>query len=171
MATGNTLLWLSPLSSCGPNATAAQFDTIVGTSTPAESVPVLAFDSTTAEYADFRAKMPQHYGGGGVTLHLATGGGGAAGTYNFRAAFRAIEDDTEDLDTTAHTYDYNDVDITGPSAIGEVVIDTLAFTDGADMDSTGAGDEFILRIGRNPADAQDTMAADAYLHGIEIRET
>ena len=171
MASGNVLGYWTALSSCGPATTAAQFDTIAGASTPAESVPVLAFDSTTAEYADFRGKMPPHYAGGGVTLYLTTGVASAAGVYNMRAAFRSLEDDAEDIDTTAHTYDFNDVDITGASAVGEVAVDTLAFTDGADMDSCGAGDEFILRIGRNPADAQDTMAADAYLHSFEMRET
>lgn len=171
MASGNLLgYWLST-SSCGPATAYAQLDHITGASTPAELVPVLAYDSSTAEYADFRGKLPPHYAGGGVTLYITHGGGATSGAYNWRAAFRSLEDDAEDIDTTAHTYDFNDVDVTGPTAVGEVAIDTLAFTDGADMDNCGAGDEFIIRVGRNPADAQDTMAADAFLHSLELRET
>lgn len=172
MASGNTLCYFSPLASCGPNATAAQFDTIVGTSSPVEAIPVLAFDSTTVEYADFRGKMPQHYAGGGITIIIAHGAGTATGGVTWEIAFRSIEEDTEDLDTTAHTYDYNSLDVaTLASAIGEVIYDPMTFTDGADMDSVGAGDEFILRIRRATGDANDTAAADAYLHGLEIRET
>ena len=44
-------------------------------------------------------------------------------------AFRSFEDDTEDLDTTAHTYDYNTVNIaTLPTAVGEVSYDSITFT-------------------------------------------
>ena len=171
MASGNTLLILTPASGSPPATLAAQWDELVGTSTPAERVPVFAFDPTTVEYMDFYGVMPQNYAGGGVTLQLKTGGGTANGVYTFEVAFREVADDAEDLDTTAHTYDYNSVDITGPTAVGEVAYDTLAFTDGADMDSVGAGDMFVLRIKRNTADAQDTMATDAYLHSIEVRET
>ncbi len=170
MASGNTLFYIHPTAAVGPATTAAQFDTIAGASSPAESIPVLAFDTTTVEYADFRCKMPQHYAGGGVTLVICSGAGTTTGTLQWAAAFRSFEDDAEDLDTSAHTYDYNTVNIgTLPSAVGEVSYDNITFTDGADMDSVGAGDEFILRIRRDTG--SDTAAADGYLHGIEVRES
>lgn len=172
MASGNTLLWLGPQNVCGPATLAAQLDSIAGTSTPAETIPVLAFDSATTEYADFRCKMPQHYAGGGVTVVICSGAGTATGGVTWEVAFRSIEDDTEDLDTTAHTYDYNTVDVTTlASVVGEVTYDNITFTNGADMDSVGAGDEFVLRIRRKHDDADDTAAADAFLIGMEVRES
>ncbi len=172
MASGNSLLYFGAASRCGPATAAAQYDFVVGTSSPVENIPVLAFDTTTVEYADFRGKMPQNYAGGGVTLSFCTGCGTATGGVVMAAAFRAFEDDTEDLDTTAHTYDYNTMTIgTLASAVGEVTYDTMTFTDGADMDSVGAGDEFILRVRRDTGNGSDTAAADLFLHGIEIRET
>src|SRR6185503_7697094 len=167
MASGNTLLYLTPQAFCPPATIAAQFDVIAGASTPAESFPVLAFDTTTDEYADFRCKMPQHYAGGGVTVVICSGAGTTTGTLQWAVAFRAIKDDAEDLDTTAQTYDYNTVNIgTLPNVQGEVTYDNITFTDGADMDSVAAGDEFVLRIRRDTG--SDTAAADGYLHGIEI---
>jgi hypothetical protein len=114
--------------------------------------------------------MPAHYAGGGVTVIICSSAGTTTGTLQWAVAFRAIKDDAEDLDTTAQTYDYNVVNIgTLASAVGEVTYDNITFTDGADMDSTAAGDEFILRIRRDTG--SDTASTDCYLVGIEIKET
>jgi hypothetical protein len=170
MASGNTLLYLDPRTAALPATAYAQLEIINGASSPAEAIPVLAFDTTTVEYADFRAKMPQNYAGGGLTVVICSGAAGTAGTLQWAVAFRAIKDDVEDLDTTAQTYDYNTVNIgTLANVQGEVTYDNITFTDGVDMDSVAAGDEFILRIRRDTG--SDTLAADAYLHGIEVRET
>ena len=64
------------------------------------------------------------------------------------AAFRAIEDDAEDIDA-AHTYDFNMVTDTATNLSGEYTAAVITFTDGADADSAGTGDPFILRIRRN----------------------
>lgn len=172
MASGNTLAYLVAAAVSGPASSAAQFDTIAGTSTPAESIPVLAFDTSTVEYADFRCKLPQHYAGGGLTVVIASSCGTTTGGVVIAAAIRRINDDAEDLDTTAHTYDYNTVTIsTLASAVGELTYDNITFTSGTDMDSLAAGEEFILRIRRDTGNGSDTAAADWFLHGIEIRET
>jgi hypothetical protein len=173
LASGNTLLIFTPTSPSGPGGTTtAQMDWLVGTSTPAESVPVLAFDSATVEYADFHSVLPAAYAGGGLTLTFAHGANTATGGVAYEAAFRRIESDLDDLDTTAFTYDYNTVAIaTLPSAVGEVIYSNLTFTNGADMDSLAAGEAFILRVRRATANATDTAAADSYIHRIIIKET
>ena len=172
MASGNTLLYLRPTDATPPATLYAQLDWLAGASSPAENIPVLAFDSSSTEYMDFRGKMPQHYAAGGLTLVICSGAATTTGGVRWDVAFRSIEDDTEDLDTTVHSYDYNGVSVTTLASVqGEVTYDNITFTDGADMDSVGAGDEFILRIKRTHDHADDTAAADAYLHGIEIRET
>lgn len=171
MASGNTLLVLTPSDYSPPATIYATLDMMVGTSTPAESIPVLDFDDTTVEYADFYGIMPRHYAGGGVTLTIYWSAAQATNNGAWAAAFRRVADDAEDLDTTAQTYDYNTTaDLTPASAVGEVAYDTLAFTDGADMDSVTAGDYFILRVKR-PAPSGTKITGDCSIHAIEIKET
>lgn len=171
MASGDTLLVLTPLDNVPPATIYATLDTMVGTSTPVESVPVLDFDDTTVEYADFYCTMPRNYAGGGVTLTFFWSAAAATNNGAWAAAFRRVADDAEDLDTTAQTYDYNQTaDLTPASAVGEVAYDTLTFTDGADMDSVSAGDYFILRVKR-PAPSGTKITGDCSIHAIEIKET
>jgi hypothetical protein len=85
-----------------------------------------------------------------------------SGVCRWGAAIRRLNDDAEDLDS-AHTYDYNDTDDTAASASGELSYPTIAFTDGADMDSLADGETFILRVRRNASHANDTMTGDAEL--------
>jgi hypothetical protein len=173
MASGQTLLVLSALGSCGPaGTTTAQFDIVNGASTPAESFPVLAFDGATQEYADWHLLLPRAYSGGGLTVTLVTSTSVTTGGAVWEAALRRVQDDAEDLDTTAQTYDFNSVTVVSPpSAAGEVTYDNITFTNGADMDSVAAGEMFILRLRRAPANASDTITVDVFLHRIEIRET
>ncbi len=172
MASGDTLLILTPLDNVPPATLYATLDTMTGTSTPAESVPVLDFDDTTAEYADFYCVLPRNYGGGGVTITFYWSAAATTNTAVWRAAFRRVQDDADDLDTTDGAYDYNTSGaLTPASAVGEVAYDTLAFTDGADMDSVSVGEYFILRVGRAPADANDSLVGDASIHAIEVKET
>lgn len=171
MASGNTLLILTPADNTPPATTYATFDVMVGTSSPAESIPVLDFDDTTVEYADFYCVMPRHYTNGGVTLTFYWSAAQATNNGIWSAAFRRVADDAEDLNTTAHTYDYNTTnDITPASVVGEVAYDVITFTDGADMDSVTAGDYFILRVKR-PATLGTKVTGDLSLHAIEIKET
>lgn len=171
MATGNTLLILTPLDNTPPATIYATLDTVVGTSTPVEAIPVLDFDDTTVEYADFYCVMPSHYAGGGVTLTFVWSAAAATNNGAWAAAFRRVQDDAEDLDTTAQTYDYNQTaDLTPPSAVGEVAYDTLAFTDGADMDSVAVNEYFILRVKR-PAPSGTKITGDCSIHAIIVKET
>ena len=171
MASGDTLLLLFPQDNSPPATVYATFDIMVGTSTPAEAIPVLDFDDTTVEYADFYCVMPANYAGGGITVTFIWSA--AANTNNgvWAAAFREVADDAEDLDTTAHTYDYNTTaDLTPPSVVGEVAYDTLTFTSGADMDSVDAGEYFVFRV-RRPAPAGTKITGDCSIHAIRIAET
>jgi len=172
MASGDTLLILTPLDNVPPATVYATLDTMVGASTPVESIPVLDFDDTTAEYADFYCVMPRNYASGGLTITFAWSAANTSNTAVLRAALRRVQDDTDDLDTTDGSYDFNTTGaLTPPSTVGKVVYDTLTFTNGADMDSVAVGEYFILRIGRAPADGNDTLVGDVSIHAIEIKET
>lgn len=171
MATGDALLYLSAWAGAPPSTAGAQFGTMLGASTPAEVIEVANFDQTTIEYLDFLLTLPANYGGNGLTCKIAWAAAAATGDCVWRAALRRIEDDVDDLDTTAHTYDYNSVTATAPSVIGEVSFESITFTSGADMDSVAAGDVFILRVQRKADDGADTLADDARLITIYITET
>ena len=107
------LLFQLPVGTLHPPATSgAAFTAIAGASSPAERFVVAAFDSGAYEYLDTdMLTMPTAYAGGGVTVKVVTSAsataGGTAG-YVFGAAFRRIADDAEDLDTTSHSYTFND---------------------------------------------------------------
>jgi hypothetical protein len=174
MASGDTLLVMTAEHANPPNAsTAAQLTVLAGTSTPAESIPVVAYDDTTQEYMDFRAVLPASYDGGGLTVIIGyTAAETSTDVVDWEAAIRRVADDAEDLDTTAHSYDYNGVVDTAPSAVGEVAYATITFSDGADMDSLAASEYFILRVTRDPTpDSGTDVTGDASIHFIEIRET
>lgn len=172
MASGNTLLTLTPQDNCPPATLYATLDMMVGTSTPVENIPILNFDDTAIEYADFYCVMPRNYAGGGLTITFGWSSTATTNTAVLSAALRRVADDAEDLNTTAQTYDYNNTGaLTPASANGEVVYDTLTFTDGADMDSVAVGEYFILRVRRVPTDGNDTMVGDLRLHSLEVKET
>lgn len=162
MASGDAVLQIG--GAIGPSSSFAQQLSIAGASSPPEIVPVFDFDGGSAiEYIDFPVSLVG-YGGGGLTLYIPWAAASATtGVTRWQAAFRRIEDDAEDLDTTAFTYDFNVVDATVASAVGEVAYDQITFTNGADMDSLANLEAGILRIKRDPTHANDTMSGDARL--------
>lgn len=172
MASGDTLLLLTPAHSTPPATVYATQDTIPGGSTPAEAVPCLDFDPDQSEYADWSSLiMPAHYGDGGLTvvIHWSASAATGASKVRWEAGLRRLEN-ADDINA-AHTYDTNGVSTTEPGAVGTKVTSTITFTTGADMDSVTAGDRFIFRVFRDHDHADDGMAGDAELQSIEIKET
>ena len=148
-----------------PGATSATMDARAGGSTPAEAVIVYDFDAAAAEYMDFLCRL-EGYDGGGITLTLPYSMSSAtADDVIWTVAVRAMPDDAEDIDAS-HTYVYNSVTDTVPSASGELSYPTVAFTNGADMDSWADGELAIVRVSRDATNESDTATGDAELWGI-----
>jgi len=164
MASGNTLLTFGPLHNEPPASNAATFDT-------RNSHPCLDFDATTNESAVFSAVMPQHYAGTtGVTVYIHYSMSSAeANTVDWDAAFERIGDQQLDIDADDFAAVNSVDDTTVPGTTGLVDVVSIAFTNGADMDSVVAGELFRLKITRDAA--SDDAAGDAELHAVEIRET
>jgi hypothetical protein len=174
MASGNTLLTLSARSCSLPATSYAELTSLTGGATPGERIILANFDDTTDEYIDLPdLVMPRAYAGGGLTLTIRWMAASATtGNVIWGAAFRRDQDDAEDWDTTAHSYDFNaSSGVAAPSAVGETSYDTITFADGADMDSVAAGEGFCLRIRRDADNGSDTMTGDARFWTIEIKET
>lgn len=154
-----------------PATLGAQIGVVSGASTPVEQVLVWDFDASTVEYMDFLARLEGYNGGGLTFTFIWLSDAATTGDCIWSIGIRRINDDGEDLNTTAHTYDYNNVTDTTASAAGEVSMPTLAFTDGSDMDSWADGEWAIVRVRRFASDAADTLAGDARLLSISGAET
>ena len=164
MASGDTLLVFVPHTNQPPATVYATFDT-------RNSHLILDFDAATDEYAYFPGVLPRNYGSSGVTatiIWLATTA--VAGEVVWAMAWERHQDDAFDLDADGFAADQT-VTATCANVSGEAAYDTIAFTDGAQMDSVAVGESFRLRIYRDANNGDDDMAGDAELLRIEIRET
>lgn len=164
MASGDTLLIFGPLHNEPPSSNPATFDT-------RNSHPVLDFDASTNESAVFSAVMPQHYAGTtGITVYLHYSMSSAeANTVDWDVSWERIGDQQLDVDGDSFAAVNSVDDTTVPGTTGLVDVVSVAFTDGADMDSVAAGELFRLKVTRDAT--SDDAAGDAELHAVELRET
>lgn len=168
MASGDTLAYFNALNGEPPASSP---------STPARrnGVPVYNFDDTTDESIEFGALMSRNYNGGGVTVTVgwmaATATGGSE-TISLDVAFKSFTDDADDVDTKSFA-SANNANPTAASASGEIQYTTIAFTDGADMDSVAAGEYFRLQVSRDAdgTTSTDDLVGDMQLVFVEIKET
>lgn len=163
MASGDTLLVFTPLANEPPSANYATLDL-------RNYHPVLDFDDTTNESAVFTGVMPRQYASGGVTVYIHYAMTSAtSGDIDWDVAFERIGDQELDIDSDSFAA-VNSVDnTTVPATSGNVDIVSVAFTDGADMDTVSIGESFRLKITRDAA--SDTSTGDAELIAVEIKET
>jgi hypothetical protein len=168
MASGDTLCVFTALNN-EPSASAyATLDTRAGT-----TIPVLDFDDSSSETAEFGGFMPRHYAGGGVTVTIgwmATDLTVTPHSVAWDVAFKSVTDDADDLDSKAFAA-VNTVVDQEADASGEVAYATVDFTDGVDMDSVAAGEYFRMSVKRDHDHGSDNLTGDAELLFVEIKET
>ena len=164
MASGDSLLIWTPLANEPPAATFATLDT-------RNSHVVLDFDGATNESAVFRGVMPRHYAGTtGVTLYIHYAMTSAtSGDIDWDAAFERVSDSQQDIDSDGFAAVQSVDNTTVPGTSGHVDIVSIAFTNGAQMDSVAVGEAFRLKITRDAA--SDTVTTDAELYALELKET
>jgi hypothetical protein len=164
MASGDTLCVFHPYNNEPPSSNYATLDT-------RNSRPCLDFDATTNESAVFSGVMPQHYAGTtGVTVYIHYAMSSAeANTIDWDAAFELVGDQDLDVDGDSFAAVNSTDNTTVPGTSGLVDVISIAFTDGADMDSVLVGDGFRLKVTRDAA--SDDATGDAELFWVEIRET
>lgn len=166
MASGQSLIIFTPQNNEPPSANYATLDTRNGH-------VVLDFDPTTDESAVFKGIMPRNYAGGGVTVYIHYSMTSAtADAVGWQVAFERVSDDQQDIDADSFAAVQSVSDTVGATT-GFVSIASIAFTDGAQMDSVAVGEGFRLKINRD-ADGSavtDSATGDAELWAIEIKET
>ena len=174
MASGDALCVWTALSNEPPDADYATLDAILTASAdePDDVIPVLDFDpGATQEYASFSDVMPEHYGGGGVTLTLMWSSDATSGNVKWDAAFKSFTVDADDMDSKQYAAVNTATEATA-NAAGEIQYTDITFTDGADMDSVAKNEYFRLTITRDSADGADTMNSnDAELIAVYLTET
>ena len=163
MASGNTLAIFLPLANEPPSSNYATLDM--------NNVhPVLDFDATTNESAVFSGIMPRNYSGGGLTVYIHYAMTSAnSGDIDWDVAFERIGDQQQNITSDSFATVQSVDNTTVPGTAGLVDIVSIAFTNGAQMDSIAVGEAFRLKITRDAA--SDTATGDAELVAIEIKET
>ncbi len=166
MASGDTIATFSPLSNEPPATTYATLDT-------RNSHPCLDFDDAAAtEAAVFSFVLPRNYAGGGITIYLHWAATSAtSGNVIWQTSFERIGDGSQDTDSdgfaTAVTWSAQAASATS----GNVVIDSQAHTNGAQIDSLAVGELGRLKVERLGSNGSDTMSGDAELMAVELKET
>lgn len=164
MASGDTLLIFRPQNSEPPATNMATLDA-------RNAHIVLDFDDTANESAIFGTVLPRHYSGTtGVTVYIHYAMTTAtSGNIDWDASFERVGDQQLDLDVNSFAAVQSVDNTTVPGTNGNVDIVSIAFTDGAQMDSLAVGEYFRLKVTRDAV--SDTATGDAELVAVEIKET
>lgn len=133
-------------------------------------VPMLTFDDTALEIAVFTAIMPQNYDGGGVTAyHHMSMATAVADEIIVSSGFQRIGEVLDiDLDSWAALQDSAASTVNGTAGIPDIV--SVAFTDGAQMDSVAKGELFRYLCCRRTDLVADNATGDAQNLAVELRE-
>jgi hypothetical protein len=133
---------------------------------------LIGFNASADDSVDFELVMPQHYAGTtGVTVYIYYAASGATtGDVVWDVSFERHADDAFDLDADGFAA-VNSVTDTVANVDGELSVPSVAFTDGADMDSVVAGDSFRFRITRDADNVADTCGGGTQIARVQIRET
>lgn len=164
MASGASLIQFSPLGAELPASNYPQFDV-------RNNHVVLDFDPATDETCYFSGVLPRHYAGGGITVDLDVAATSATtGTSRWEVAFERVTGQDTDADSFATA---KSVGIAANGTSGVPTRGSIAFTNGAELDSLAIGEAFRILV-RRDADGTtgtDDQTGDSELLGVHLRET
>lgn len=162
MATGNALAEFTALSVEPPAANAAALDV-------RNAQPHLAFDAAADEVACFAGVMPDHYGAGGVNVILIWRAASAtSGNVVWTVAFERQDDEGLDVDADSFATAVT-ATAAAPGTSGMLQYTTIALTD-SEIDGLLKNERYRLKVTRDADNGSDTMAGDAELVHVYIRE-
>jgi len=130
----------------------------------------LDFDASVNESVIFGGVLSSVYAGGGLTVELTLCATTAVtGDMVFNVS---IERKNNALDRDADSFATAQVATGTTSATsGAAVTLTATFTSGAQMDGLLAGESFRIKVERDAVNVSDTMAGDAELETVVVKET
>lgn len=145
-----------------PQATPATYNTLSGTSTPAETFEVWDFVDAASRFLDWQCTLNSVLpAGSGMELKLCMTSTVANNGILMDAAVRRM-DASKDLDTTAFTYTGQTATLTMSATVGSPTCGTISFTS-AQIDSAVANDMINVRVWRDGAGGADTNTGTAKL--------
>lgn len=172
MASGDTMFVLTPLGALPSGTLYATQDVVVDASTPTGVTPVLDFDPTTQEYADWEWTVPSNYDGGGLTLSWK-GGTDNTSTGTLEIEIRVVKITDADVLTADQGRDAaTEVGISDtPPATPQNKLNysTTGTLTHANIGSPSPGDKMIVRATRDVG--TDTNTGDLQLAEILAVET
>jgi hypothetical protein len=133
---------------------------------------VLDFDGAADEEAVFEGVLSPGYAGGGLTCEIFVAFTSAtSGSVRFQAAIERINASSLDIDADSFA-SFQSAGGTAPGTSGQVIVVTITFTDGAQMDSLAAGEAFRLKVRRDAdgTSGTDDIASDAEVLRVVLRE-
>ncbi len=137
--------------------------------TNAHNYYTLDFDQTTQEFATFTLRMPSDWNAGTITAEFDWTRVGTS-TSGVVWAIEAVA--LNDGDTIATAYGTAQQIADTPTAGTSLLLFQSGATPAVTIaNSPAAGDIVLFRVKRVPADASDTLAADAMLIGVLISYT
>lgn len=166
-SSGQTLL-IFPAASCNKETTAgAEFDN-------RNDHLGWDFDGNTDEEILCAAVLPRNYSGSGITISLyIVFTSATSGSSRWQADIERVAAAGQDIDADGFTGTFQSGGGTAPGTSGQVVVVTITFTDGAQMDSLAIGEYFRLKIRRDAdgTSGTDDITSDAKIVAVEIKET
>lgn len=137
----------------------------IATSANQPDIQTLDFDATTAEHAQFSLVMPKKWNRGAVTFRPHWSHAAATSNFGVTWALQAVAVGNDDPIGAAYG-------ATGSSTdTGGTTNDLYTGPESPEIDVGGAADPeemVFFRVSRVPADAGDTLAVDARLHGLTL---
>lgn len=164
MPSGDTLVVLTPQSNQPPSSNFAIPDT-------RNDHLVLDFDAATDESAIFPIVIPNHYAATtGITVTVVwLASTATSGNVIWDGSWERHEDDITDLDADSFAA-VQSVTATAASASGEPQYSDIVFTN-AQIDGLLVNESGRFKLTRDADNASDTMAGDAEILRVIVRET
>lgn len=164
MASGDTILIFNAQSAITPSTNYAYFDL-------RNNHPIISFIDSTTKTVNFESVIPRYYSSNGLTVNLYWMASTATtGSVVWSVAFERLLAGTDDLDSDSFAT-ANTVTTATNATSGVLTQSSIAFTNGAQIDSLAAGDVVRLQVSRLGANGSDTLTDIAQLFMIEIKET
>ena len=164
---GKQTIWVPAVAMYARTTSGAAAGT-VETTTNDVMLKTLDFDTTTQEFVQFAIQMPKSWNEGTLICQFVWSH--AATTTNFGVAWQiqAVAFANDDALDAAFGTAVTVTDTGGTTNDLYITDETSAMT----VAGTPAAEEYVVfQIARAPANASDTMAIDARLHGVKIHYT
>lgn len=164
---GLQTLWVPALAMCprttnGPSVGTAEM------ATNKNMFKTLDFDTATSEYAQFAIQMPKSWNEGTITAAFVWSHAATTTNFGVTLALQAVALSNDDAGDVAFGTEQTAADTGGTTNDIYVSPVTSAIT----IAGTPAANDYVMfQVRRAVADAGDTMAIDARLHGVQIYYT